>query len=122
MIKKGRRGASASVASRVKGVLVKNTRAKGRGMLLSKRQVLLVFTLLIFFTLSGIGYVWSNFERTQVSYSLSALKAKELVLKENNKKLRIELATLKSTQHLESMAMTRLGLVQPSPSQIVVLP
>lgn len=122
MIKKGRRGASAGEANRVKGVLVRNTRARGRGMLLSRRQVLLVFALLTSFTLSGIGYVWSNFERTQVSYKLSELKAHELILKENNKKLRIELATLKSTQHLESMAMTRLSLNQPSPSQIVVLP
>ncbi|NCO60503.1 MAG: hypothetical protein COZ70_08890 [Deltaproteobacteria bacterium CG_4_8_14_3_um_filter_51_11] len=122
MIKKARRGTSAGVSNRVKGVLVKNTRAKGRGMLLSRRQVLLVFTLLTFFTLSGIGYVWSNFERTQVSYKLSELKKHELILKENNKKLRIELATLKSTHHLENTAMTKLGLNQPSPSQIVVLP
>jgi len=122
MIKKARRGTSAGVSNRVKGVLVKNTRAKGRGMLLSTRQVLLVFTLLTFFTLSGIGYVWSNFERTQVSYKLSELKKHELILKENNKKLRIELATLKSTHHLENTAMTKLGLNQPSPSQIVVLP
>lgn len=122
MIKKARKGTSAGVSNRVKGVLVKNTRAKGRGILLSRRQVLLVFTLLTFFTLSGIGYVWSNFERTQVSYKLSELKKHELILNENNKKLRIELATLKSTHHLETTAMSKLGLSQPSPSQIVVLP
>ncbi|RJR21992.1 MAG: hypothetical protein C4582_07115 [Desulfobacteraceae bacterium] len=113
---------SALTPNKVTGVRVKNTRARRREIGLTKRQVFLIFVLLIFLTGSSIGYVWSNFERTQVSYSLSELKRDELKLRELNKKLRLELATLKATQHLETMAMAKLGLRQPSPSQIVVLP
>jgi cell division protein FtsL len=71
---------------------------------------------------SGIGYVWSTFEGTQIGYDLSALKKEEMRLLEVNRKLRLELATLRSTQRLEDLAVNRLGLDQPSQRQIVLLP
>jgi cell division protein FtsL len=43
-------------------------------------------------------------------------------LRETNRKLRLELAILKSPQNLETLAIEKLGLKQPSPQQIIVLP
>ena len=103
------------------GVRVKNARKRDRKSRLSQRQIFLVALLLFIFMGSGIGYVWSNFEGTQIGYDLSRLQQDESRLKELNQKLRLELATLKSPQSLE-VHIRRLGLKEASPEQIVVLP
>jgi hypothetical protein len=71
--------------------------------------------------MSGIGYVWSNLEGTQIGYDLSRLHQEELKLKNLNLKLRLELATLNSPQYLEE-ASRGLGLRETMPEQIVILP
>jgi hypothetical protein len=77
--------------------------------------------MLVLFMGSGIGYVWSNFEGTQIGYDLSRLQQEKLRLQELNRKLTLELATLKSPQHLE-MTARGLGLREAVPGQIIVLP
>jgi cell division protein FtsL len=103
------------------GIRVKNAKTRKRRFRLSGRQIALVAFLLLLFMGSGIGYVWSNFEGTQIGYDVSRLKHEEIRLRELNKKLRLELATLKSPQYLEGAART-LGLKAAAPEQIVVLP
>ena len=103
------------------GIRVRNTRVGKRRFHLTPRQIFVVTLMIFVFMGSGIGYVWSNFEGTQIGYDLSRLKQEELRLKDLNKKLRLELATLKSPQYLEDAARA-FGLRAPSPSQIVVLP
>ncbi|MBT3259140.1 MAG: hypothetical protein HN366_22180, partial [Deltaproteobacteria bacterium] len=66
--------------------------------------------------------VWSNFERTQIGYDHSQLKKEEMRLEEINQKLKLELATLKSPQNLERLAIQKLGLGSPKPEQIILLP
>jgi len=104
------------------GVRIKNSRLREGRFHLSKRQVFLILVMILVFMGSGIGYVWSNFERTQLGYDLSQLKKEELRLKEVNRKLRLELALLKSPQNLEAVAVRKLGLKQPSSEQIIILP
>jgi cell division protein FtsL len=104
----------------VNGIRVKNSKQRSRFQL-SASQLLLIAMLLITFMGSGIGYVWSNFEGTQIGYDISKLQNEELRLKELNQKLRLELATLKSPQYLEGAAR-RLGLRPVTPEQIVILP
>ncbi|MCP4680724.1 MAG: cell division protein FtsL [Desulfobacterales bacterium] len=104
------------------GIWTNNSRVKGTRMHLTRKQVFLIITMLFLFMGSGIGYVWSNFERTQIGYDLSQLKREEMKLREVNWKLRLELATLKSPQYLQTLAIEKLGLKQPSPEQIIVLP
>ncbi|MBW1996586.1 MAG: cell division protein FtsL [Deltaproteobacteria bacterium] len=103
------------------GIRITNVPKKKWTFRLSHRQILLMTVILIVFMMSGIGYVWSNFEGTQIGYDLSRLKEEELRLKELNGKLRVELATLKSPQSLEKY-IKRLGLKEPSPEQIIILP
>lgn len=102
------------------GVRIKNTRSSKRVLHLSRRQVFLVMMMLSILMGTGIGHVWSNFEMTQKGYDISQLKNEEKRLMDVNKKLKIELAILKSPQSLETQAK-RLGLNQPSPEQIVVV-
>ena len=103
------------------GVRVKNAKKRERKPRLSYHQIFLVGLLLLVFMGSGIGYVWSNFEGTQIGYDLSRLQKEERELIELNKKLRVELATLKSPQYLERH-IRALGLKEASPDQIVILP
>jgi cell division protein FtsL len=104
------------------GVRIKNARARRRHFRLTRKQVLLTILMLFIFMGSSIGYVWSNFERTQLGYDLSQLKQEELRLRETNRKLRLELALLKSPQNLEAVAVEKLGLRPPASEQIIVLP
>jgi cell division protein FtsL len=103
------------------GIRVRNTKVSKGRFHFTRRQILLVTFMLFILMGSGIGYVWSNFEGTQIGYDLSRLKNEDLRLKDLNKKLRLELATLKSPQYLEEAARG-FGLRAPSPKQIVVLP
>ncbi|WP_028321136.1 cell division protein FtsL [Desulfatiglans anilini] len=104
------------------GMRMKNASARKRRWILTRRQVLWIILLLAVFMLSGIGYVWSNFQNTQIGYELSQLKRKEIQLREINRKLRAELAFLKSPRNLQAQATEKLGLKEPSPEQIVVIP
>jgi cell division protein FtsL len=103
------------------GIRVNNAKSKKKPLSLSHRQILLITLILLLLIGSSISYVWSSFEGTQIGYNLGQLQQKELELKEINQKLKLELRTLKSAQNLERRAH-RLGLRQPLPEQIVVLP
>ena len=82
--------------------------------------VLVILFLMLF--LAGISHVWVNFKRTQTGYALSKLKKEIAQAEEYNRKLKLELAFLKSPEYLENRAIKELGLRQPTPAQIVYLP
>jgi len=104
------------------GVRIHNLPRKVDRFKVTSRQVTLIIGLLIAFMGSGIGFVWSNHEKTQIGYDIAELKKEEMRLLEINRKLRLEIALLKSPANLEAHAVKRLGLRQPKPDQIVVLP
>jgi cell division protein FtsL len=103
------------------GIKLDNCRAKGNRFYFSSRQIILTSILLLVFMGSGIGYVWSNYQGTQIGFDLSRLQEDELKLKEVNRRLKVELATLMSPEYLEKAAR-ELGLKEASPDQIKVLP
>ena len=103
------------------GININNSRIKRNRFYFTNRQIILITFMIVLFMGSGIGYVWSNYEGTQIGFDLSRLQQDELNLKDLNQKLKIELATLKSPQNLEAVALT-LGLREALPEQIVVLP
>jgi len=87
---------------------------------MTRKQAMVATVTLLLLMGSGIGHVWSNFEMTQKGYNISQLKNEEMRQMDINRKLRLELAVLKSPQNLEAMAK-KLGLKQPTPEQIIVL-
>jgi len=104
------------------GVRMANEKSKTSKFHVTRRQVIITLMMLICFMGTGIGYVWSNFERTQIGYDHSQLKKEEMRLEEINQKLKLELATLKSPRNLERLAIQELGLSPPKPEQIILLP
>jgi cell division protein FtsL len=103
------------------GIRIVNSKSRKTGSYFTSRQIFLIAIMLFVFMGSGIGYVWSNFEGTQIGFDVSRLQQEELKLQELNRKLTLELATLRSPQYLE-MAARRLGLREALPGQIIVLP
>lgn len=103
------------------GIKINNSRKKRNRFYLTSRQIILITILLVVFMGSSIGYVWSNYEGTQIGFDLSRLQRDERALLEKNRNLKVELATLKSPRNLEAAARS-LGLKEASPEQIITLP
>ena len=78
--------------------------------------------LFLMLLLTCISHVWVNFKRTQTGYALSQLKKEIAQAEEYNRKLKLELAFLKSPEYLEKRAINELGLRHPTPAQIIYLP
>jgi cell division protein FtsL len=104
------------------GVGPRNTRIKSARVRLTGKQLLVVIVTVITFMSCSIGYVWSNFEGTQLGYSISRLKTEERALINANRQLKVELAYLKSSERLEKVALEDLGMKWPTRDQVVVLP
>ncbi len=102
------------------GVRIHNQRARRSRLVLTRRHLFMMALVLFLIMGSGIGYVWSNFQSTRMGYSLSQLKEKELKFMERNRKLKLELAVLKSPQNLVNVAR-KLGFKSPSYKQIIIL-
>jgi len=86
------------------------------------RLIHFLVIMLFLFLLAGIAHVWVNVKRTQLGYALNQSKREMLQIEEYNRKLKLEIAYLKSPEHLEKKAIKEFGLKQPKVEQIVFLP
>ena len=98
----------------------KKVKEKPGFLIFNSRQILTVIFLFVVFMGTSIGYVWSNFEYRQLGYNLSQLQQEEFRLLEINRKLKLDLAVLRSPQNIEPKA-NELEMKPPSPNQIVIL-
>jgi cell division protein FtsL len=64
-----------------------------------------------------LGYVWLQVQRVRVSYGIESLRATRTRLEEQNRKLQLEVASLRAFARVDSAAR-RLGLTPPAPDQI----
>jgi cell division protein FtsL len=87
-----------------------------------KSNFLLLFTLLLLFLIGGsLFYVWSRIQVIQLGYEISNALKRDRALTEENKKLRLEIATLKSYARIEKVAVEELRMSKPRPEQVVVI-
>ena len=87
-----------------------------------KLNILIPFTLLMLFLIgSSLFYVWSRIQVIQLGYEISNALKKERALAEANKKLRLEIATLKSYARIERLAEGELRMAKPKPEQVIVI-
>jgi cell division protein FtsL len=87
-----------------------------------KLNLLILFTLLMLFFIGGsLFYVWSRIQVIQLGYEISNALKEERVLTEANKKLRLEIATLKSYTRIEKLAVEELRMAKPKPEQVIVI-
>ena len=88
-----------------------------------RRRHVVALTLLAF-CLVGVAllHVWLRLQVVHMGYVLSTTSKLQNQLEQENRELKIELATLTSPDRLEAMARKRLGLVSPDKGQVIVLP
>ncbi len=84
------------------------------------RATTLILTLLVMVAVALV-YVWSHLHNTQLKYRI----AEEITLRDNlmeeNRRLKVEIATLKSPQRIESIARAKLNLQYPEREQVVLI-
>jgi cell division protein FtsL len=64
-----------------------------------------------------LGYVWLQVQRVRVSYEMEDLRSLRSDVEEQNRKLRLELSSLRSYARVETEAR-RLGLTEPARDQV----
>jgi cell division protein FtsL len=96
-----------------------DSKAKPKGIKL--RPILLFTVFLLFFIGGGLFYVWSRIQVLQLGYEISNALKEEKALTENNKKLRLEIATLKSYGRIEKLAVEELKMTKPKPEQVILI-
>lgn len=64
-----------------------------------------------------LGYVWLHVQRVRISYELEDLRALRADVEEQNRKLHLELYSLRSFARVDAAAR-RLGLTEPAPDQV----
>ncbi len=79
-----------------------------------------VLSLLVLVAVALV-YVWSHLHNTQLKYQI----AEEMTVRDNlieeNRRLKMESATLKSPQRIESIARDKLKLQYPEREQVVLI-
>ena len=82
----------------------------------------ILFILLMLFVIGGgLFYVWSRVQVIRLGYEISNALKQERALTETNKKLRLEIATLKSYARIEKFATEELRMAEPRPEQVIVI-
>jgi cell division protein FtsL len=88
----------------------------------SKPRLLLFLTLLLLLLIGGsLFYVWSRIQVIQLGYEISNALKEGRGLTETSKKLRIEIAALKSYARIERIATEELEMAKPKPDQLIVI-
>jgi cell division protein FtsL len=96
-----------------------DSKVKPKGI---KLNLLVPLILLLVFLIGGsLFYVWSRIQVIQLGYDISNALKEEKVLIEANKKLRLEIATLKSYVRIEKFATEELRMGKPKPEQVIVI-
>lgn len=88
------------------------------------RKEILIPGLLLGIALVGLAllHVWLRLQVIHVGYVLSTTSKVRSQLEQENRELKLELATLTSPDRLEEKARARLGLRAPEKGQVVILP
>jgi cell division protein FtsL len=84
-------------------------------------RILFLVLLLPFLIIGSLFYVWSRIQVIQVGYEISNALKEERALAEANKKLRLEIATLKSYTRIEKIAVEELKMSNPKSDQVIVI-
>ncbi len=70
---------------------------------------------------ASLLFVWSHVRLTELKYQIAKeISVKESVLEEN-RKLKVEIASLKSPQRLEQIARDKFGMTYPEREQVIFL-
>ena len=113
--------ATAVTARSLRTNAAKRDRSK-RGAQTRRRRVLLLALLTVCLIGAVLVHVWLRLQVVQVGYVLSTTSKLQNRLEQENRELKLELATMISPDRLEALARKRLRLAPPEKGQVIVLP
>jgi len=87
-----------------------------------RRRTRVWLLLLLVFVAELLLYTWCRVQYVKIGYAYSLATADHQRLTDMQNKLKVELARLKSPERIEKIAKRKLGLVTPSPEQVITLP
>jgi cell division protein FtsL len=79
-----------------------------------------IFVTLVLMAVA-LFYVWSHIHMTELEYMVAAEMSIKEKLVEEQTKLKVEIATLKSPQRLEGIAKEQLQMTYPTRDQVIIL-
>lgn len=100
----------------IRGMVIPD-KVKARG----RRRSLLAFCIIAAFIAGSLFYVWSRVLVINLGYDLSEAMGAHWKLVQDNKKLQIEIASLKSLARIERIAQEDLDMEKPLPGQIILM-
>ncbi len=68
---------------------------------------------------AALLYVWSHLKNTQLKYQMAEEISLRSSLQEENRKLKVEIATLKSPKRIEAIAREKLNMAYPEREQVI---
>lgn len=74
--------------------------------------------LVAFMAILSLFYIWSRVQIVQYGYEINELKQKQHQLMEQNQRLKLEVATMKSPSRIEALASMQLKMAPPTKEQI----
>ena len=66
-------------------------------------------------------YVWSHIHMTELEYRIARELSSQEQIEEEQRKLKVELATLKSPQRIETIAREKMQMTYPERQQVIIL-
>lgn len=86
------------------------------------KSTLLLFILVLFVFIGGcLFYVWSRIQVIQIGYKISNEIARGKELEQKNKKLKLEIAMLKSYSRIEKIAVEELKMIKLNHNQVILI-
>jgi len=79
-----------------------------------------IFILMVFMAIALI-YVWFNIKITRLNYEIASEMSRRDSLMEENRRLKLERATLKSSERIEKIARTKINMSYPEKDQLVFI-
>jgi len=87
----------------------------------NRHLALLALCVSLFFIGCSLFSVWAHHQVIYLGYEISRASEEEQNLLEESKKLRLELAALKSPKRIENVALKDLGFINPQKEQLIIV-
>lgn len=71
--------------------------------------------------LALLFYVWQHIQVVRLGYQIEGLREERATMIQEGKALNVKLSRLRSLKRVEKLARRKLGMVNPTPGQIIFL-
>ncbi len=87
----------------------------------SRNLVFVALAITFLFFACSLFYVWAHHQIVSLGYEISQAQQEEQELLKTNKRLRLELAALKSPSRIEGKALREFGFVKADKEQLIIV-